>query len=126
MPHITLSQSAVDKLMADPKLRRWREGEPDRRVPILGYFRRSYTTLHDGTVVDHGNGFMLATIDPEDAEETKGIVLESVAVAGGLDILVGASPSVMSGSFTIGWSDWKFTYEPTTGSSKGLVCPASP
>lgn len=116
MPRIALNKSAIDKLIEDPKLRQWQDGEPGRRVPFLGYFRRSYTTLHDGTVTEHGDGFTLTTIDPADAKETKGIVLKSVAVADGLHILVGGDESIMSGSFIIGWSKWKFTYEPKASS----------
>lgn len=111
MSGITLNKSAVDQLHDDPKLRQWRNGESGHRVPVLRYFRRSYATSHDGTVTEHGDGFSLTTIDSTDAQETKGIVLKSVAVADGFQIFVGGDESIMSGSFIIGWSKWKFTYE---------------
>lgn len=88
-----------------------RNGESSGRVPFLGYFRRSCTTLRNGTITGHGDGFMLTTIDPADADETKGIVLKP-SQSDGLDILIGGEESIMSGSFTIGRSKWKFTYEP--------------
>ena len=116
MSYIVLRQSAVDKLMSDPKIGRWLQDKPARKVPFLGYYRRSYSTSHDGTVTEHGDGFMLTTIDPQDADETRDIVIKSVGVANDFDILVGGEETIMSGSFGIGWSKWKFTYEPRTSS----------
>ena len=116
MSSVVLSKSAVNKLMNDPALYQWRGGAHNRRVPFLGYFRRSYTTLHDGTVIDHGDGFMLTTIDPDDVDETEGIVLRSVPVSAGLHILVGGNNAIMSDNFTIGWSDCTFTREPLIAS----------
>ena len=112
MSRIALSKSAADKLIEDPNLRQRRNSMSDPRVSLLRYFHRSYSTLHDGTVTEHGDGFTLTTIDPADAKETKSIVLKSVAVTDDINILVGGDESIMSGRFTISWSKWKFTYEP--------------
>lgn len=73
-------------------------------------------TLHDGTVIEHGDGFMLTSVDLRDPNETKGIILQPTAVADGLEILVGGDASVMSESFTIGWTGGKFTFEPEVSS----------
>ena len=114
MPRIVLSKSAIAKLMMDPNLKSWRDGRAISRVPLLGYYSRSYMTLHDGTIIEHGDGFMLTSIDPFDARETRGTVLQPTAVADGLSILVGGDKSVMSNGFTIGWTDGKFTFDPET------------
>ena len=113
MSSIILSKSAADKLVSDPKIQLWQEDRSVRKRPFLGYYRRSYSTSHEGAVTEHGDGFMLTTIDPLDADDTRGIVIKPVAVVNDLDILVGGEDSIMSGSFTIGFSK-KFTYEPRT------------
>ena len=111
MPRVTLARSAVDKLMKDPTLDEWHAGVVGQRVPILGYYQRSYSTsLRDGTVTEHGDGFALGTIDPQDALETRGLVIRSAAVTGQLTILVGGDASVMADSFAIGWSGAKYTF----------------
>ena len=80
-------------------------------MPFLGYYRRSYSTARDGTIKEYDDGFMLTTIDPDDREETRNIVIKSVAVTSDFDILVGGDEATMSRSFAIGWSK-KFTCEP--------------
>ena len=90
----------------------WRHRELGRKVPVLRHFRRADTKRHDGTVVEHGGGFMLEFDEPEDAGETAAVACGSVAVADILDILVIAERSLLSGRFVIGWRDWTFTDEP--------------
>ncbi|WP_158810109.1 hypothetical protein [Beijerinckia sp. L45] len=102
MPSIVLTPSAVDKLLND---------KTARKVPFLGYYRRSYSTARDGTITEYGDGFALTTIDPDDGVETRDIVIKAVPVGNVFDILVGGGAETMAQSFTIGWSK-KFTYEP--------------
>ena len=78
---------------------------------FLGYFHRSYSTYNDGSVVEHGTGFALSTIDPHDPRETRGIVIKPVTLTSDADILVGGGEAIMSTSFSIGWSKWRFTYQ---------------
>ena len=108
---VVLKQSAIEHLLADPMIRRWRRDEADRRTPFLGYYRRSYFTANDGTVIEHGDGFCLTFVDLDDPDVTRGLVTKSVPVASGFDILVGADEATMSRSFAIGWSH-KYTHEP--------------
>lgn len=103
MSSIILKQSAIDKLKSDPKVQQRRQHKSGRQVPFLGYYRRSYSTSRDGTVTEHGDGFMLTTINPQDRDETRDIVIKPVAVGSDFDILVGGEEEVMSGSFAIGW-----------------------
>src|SRR5665213_1311690 len=110
MSHITIKKSAAGKLSSDPEFRRWCEGKSDK-APVLSYYRRSYSTLHDGTVIEHGDGFMLSFVDPKEVRETGDVTYETVALADGVDILVGGTRSILSEDFTIGWSNAKFTLE---------------
>jgi hypothetical protein len=111
MPSIVLTPFAVDKLLNDPKIKQWLEDKTARRVPFLGYYRRSYSTARDGTITEYGDGFALTTIDPDDGMETRDIVIKAVPVGNIFDILVGGDAETMAQSFTIGWSK-TFTYEP--------------
>ena len=118
MPDITFSQAAIDNLLNDPKLRQWREAEVGRRQPCLSYFHRYYSIAPDGTVTEHGDGFSLTTIDPEDPREMGGHTIKRVAIAEGFDILVTVYESIMSGDFTIGLTARRgLTYEPRSFSS---------
>ena len=55
-----------------------------------------------------------APIDPaaQDPKETSGIVIEPVKLTPDADIPVGGGDGIMSTSFSIGWSKWRFTYQP--------------
>ena len=112
MACINLQKPAVEKIMEDHDVSRWLIDRDGDKVPLLGYFHRSHSEYHDGTIVEYGDGFMLTSINPQDAEETRDIVIKSVALAPGADILVGGDAETMSRNFGIGWSKWKFTYEP--------------
>ena len=112
MPSITLDKTAIAKLMDNPTLAPWREKTPDCKLPYFYYFQRSYTTSEKVTNVEHGDGFLLSSVERTSVILSKGIVLRSVLIANGLDLLVAAPEALMCDSFTIGWSDWKFTYQP--------------
>ena len=96
--------------MQDEDVRRWLKDRAGDRVPFLGYFQRCYSTYHDGSVAEHGDGFALSTIDPHDPKETNGIVIKPVKLTSDADILVGGGEAIMSTSFSIGWLKWRFTY----------------
>ena len=109
---VTLQASAIDQIMGDDDVRRWLKDRAGDRVPYLGYFRRCTSTYNDGSVVEHGVGFGLSTINPHDPKETSGIVIKPVTLTPQADILVGGGEEIMSISFSIGWSKWRFTYQP--------------
>jgi hypothetical protein len=111
MPEVFLRQSAIAKLMNDPKVQQHIQNELGSKVPFLGYYRRSYATARDGTATEYGDGFMLTTINPTDPEEIKNIVIKSASVGEAFNILVGGDAATMSRTFFIGWSK-KYTYEP--------------
>ena len=110
MPRIVLSRSAVAKLLADPMLRMWREGDLGRKRPVLGYYRRSYSIRHsDGLHTEHGDGFSLSFCEPEELDQPD---IACAAVADGIDILVVADERHLSGSLLIGLRKGKYTCEP--------------
>lgn len=112
MFRISLTAAALDELARDPVIRGWQKGKTDGKVPILRYFRRCYSTLRDGTIVEHGDGFSLSLVKPDDARPTDETVYEDVALPQGGNILVGVDRSVLNGDFSIGWLKSKFTFEP--------------
>lgn len=116
MPQITISKLAVEKIVNDPKFRQSREDNADHEAPLLYYYQRSYSTLKDGTVIEHGDGFMLSFVNQEEIVETKDIAYKSVVIAGGVNIFVGGPRSLLSRSFNVGLSNAKFTLEPQSPS----------
>ena len=112
MPRIVLSRSAVDKLFADPMLRRWREGELGRTLPVLWYFRRAYSIRHaDGVLTEHGDGFSLTFCEPE-ALDQPALARRTVTIADGIDIVVVAGQRLLSDDLLIGWRAWAYVCEP--------------
>ena len=85
------------------------QGRPPSAV--LAVLQRSYSTARDATITEYGGAFTLTTIDPDDPQETKGIVIKWVAVASDCNILVGSGEETMARRFAIGWAN-KFTFEP--------------
>ena len=116
MFRISLTASALDMLARDPVIRRWQEGKIDGKVPLLRYFYRCYSTLRDGTIVEHGDGFSLSLVKPDDARSTDETAYEDVALPQGGNILVGVDRSVLKGDFSIGWVKSTFTFEPQSPS----------
>jgi hypothetical protein len=111
MSQITISKLAIEKIMGDPKFQEFREDEPARLVPLLYYYQRSFSTLNDGKIIEHGDGFMLSFVNPDAIRETDEITYEAVGIVGGVNIVVGGTRAVLSNPFNIGWSNAKFTIE---------------
>jgi hypothetical protein len=44
--------------------------------------------------------------------ETKDIAYEAVAIADGFEIIISGPRPLISGTFTVGWTNGKFTFEP--------------
>lgn len=112
MGRITISKSAVGKLIGDLKIRHDGSDEPGCVTPLLYYYHRSFSTLNDGTVIQHGDGFMLAYVNSEKIRKAEDITYEAVAIVDGFEIIVGGPRSLMSSNFTIGCANGKFTFEP--------------
>lgn len=116
MSEITISKLAVAKILADPKFRASRQNKSTHLIPILRYYQRSYSTLNDGRLIEHGDGFMLSFGGEADIEEGRGIKFQAVTIAPGIDVIVGADDAMFSTPFNIGWSNAKFTFEPASQS----------
>lgn len=110
MARVTLTATANRHLAADPKLNAWKI-EKTSRVPILGYYQRSYLTSNEGDVTEFGDGFML-TFDRADMDwQSQGLAAISIEVVDDCNILVVAPHVVFKSRFRIGWDTKKYTYE---------------
>jgi hypothetical protein len=112
MSQVTISKLAIEKIMSDPQFSEFKEHEPTPAVPLLYYYQRSFSTLHDGRVIEYGAGFMLTFVKPEEIREAVDVAYETVAIADGVNVTVGGARGVFSNAFNIGWSNAKFTFEP--------------
>lgn len=111
MPQITISPSAIDKIVSDREFRRSKESEIDLKQPLLYYYGRSYLTRHDGTVVEYGDGFTLTFVDQGELRDTANIIYKTLDIAAGVTIIVGGPRSILSENFSIGRTKSKFTFE---------------
>jgi hypothetical protein len=104
MSNISISKAASAKIVAERDNRLSVLGRPV--IPRLHYYRRSYSTLNDGRAVEHGPGFMLSFVEPENAADDQYLSIDI-----GDDCTVSAGPSLLflSGEHCIDWSDRKFT-----------------
>jgi hypothetical protein len=117
MAQVTLSALAIKKVLNDPKYLQLVQDDPQHAIPLLAYYRRSYLTSKEGTVTEYGDGFTLSFVSEADIKESSGIEFQSVTIARGVDVIVGASDAMFSTPFSIDWSKSKFTFEPATSSA---------
>ncbi len=59
MSRIIISKLAIEKILKDLKYSELVKHEPLRAIPVLRHYRRSFSTLKDGQIIEHGAGFML-------------------------------------------------------------------
>ena len=88
-----------------------KENKPARAVPLLHYYQRSFSTLNDGKITEHGAGFMLTFVNPDEIKQTEDITYESIDIADGVKVVIGGTREIFSNAFNIGWSNAKFTLE---------------
>ncbi len=112
MSQITISQSAIDKIINNPKFRQSKQETTDSKLPLLYYYQRSYLTQHDGTIVEYGDGFMLTFVDKDELKETTDIIYKVLDIGGGNSVVVGGPQPILSKSFSIEWANSKFTLKP--------------
>jgi len=69
------------------------------------YCQRSYSTLNDGTIIEHGSGFTLSFIERFEVNK-----YETVPIDLGSDctLMVGPSTFFQDGVHSIDWVDRKF------------------
>jgi hypothetical protein len=112
VPSITISQSAIAKIAKELKFRQEYEIGSRSGVPLLYYYQRSYSTLHDGTIIEHGDGFGLHFVDPADLMEQREIAYESIPIGDSANVIIGGPTELLSGGFEIDWSGKKFSLKP--------------
>lgn len=116
MVRVTLSPLAIKKILNDPKYLQLVQDNPEHAVPLLAYYRRSYSTSKEGQVTEYGDGFTLSFVGETDINDSRGIKFQTVTIAPGVDVIVGASDTVFSAPFEIGCTKTKFTFEPVNQS----------
>jgi hypothetical protein len=109
MPSITIRLSAIEKITKESEFRRLRQIGSEDAVPLLIYYQRCYSTLNDGSIIEHGDGFALDFVDPASLDASESIVYETIAIGAGTNVIVGAPAERLSSSFSIGWSKNKFS-----------------
>jgi hypothetical protein len=98
MSNISISKRAAEKILKD-----W-----DHRLslaPCLAYYQRSYSTLNDGRVIEHGPGLILSFIEQSEAGQYHYL---SFDLGSGCTLLLAPSTFFQSGTHTIHWVDQKF------------------
>lgn len=111
MPRVTISEAALAKLDADPKLGDWKRDPRRDRVPMLHYYLRLYSTARDGTITEHGDGFTLIFVDPDAERQPHVAGYERVPLGDGHEVTVEIQTS-HAPRFTIGLARRGYTYEP--------------
>jgi hypothetical protein len=74
-------------------------------IPRLTYYYRSYSTLNDGRIIEHGPGFTLSFIEQSEARQYQYLTVD---LDGGCMLLVGPSTFFQAGEHFIDWVDQKF------------------
>ena len=74
-------------------------------VPCINYYRRSYSTLRDGQIIEHGDGIVLSFIDKDCALDDQYMC---ITIDGGEIIAVSPSDHFKCGRHSIGWNNGKF------------------
>jgi hypothetical protein len=100
---ISISKRAMEKILKDlddrSKLSRI------ALVPCLAYFRRSYSTLNDGRIIEHGPGLILSFIEQSEARQYNYLTVD---LGGGCTLLLAPSTFFQAGAHFIDWVDQKF------------------
>ena len=110
MARVELTQTAIQQIAADPNIQNWRKEKSDLKVPILGYYQRSYLTASDGAVTEFGDGFML-TFDRRNLDwAEQGLEDVMISIGNGIDVLVVAPKSVFGDGLKIDWNKKKYTF----------------
>lgn len=103
MSNISISNAALDKIVEDTNSQ---TASGPRPIPRLLYYHRSYSTLNDGRIIEHGSGLTLSFVEPGEAKNDYYVPLY---LDGGVILLIGPSAFFAAGRHEIDWVDRKFT-----------------
>jgi hypothetical protein len=100
---ISISNRAADKILKDLDNRSKLLGI--ELVPCLAYYQRSYSTLDDGRIIEHGPGLILSFIERSEARQYHYLTVE---LGSGCTLLLAPSTFFQAGAHFIDWVDQKF------------------
>ena len=103
MPSIKISEKATEKILKDGETYATLSGKP--LIPRLTYYYRSYSTLNDGRIVEHGSGFILSFIEQSEARQYHDLTVD---LRSGSTLLLAPSTFFQTGAHFIDWVDRKF------------------
>jgi hypothetical protein len=103
MPSITISEKATEKILKDRENHLNLLGKP--LIPRLTYYSRSYSTLNDGRIIEHGSGLTLSFIDRSEAGQYDYLTVD---LGSGCTLLLAPSTFFQTGTHSIDWADQKF------------------
>jgi hypothetical protein len=100
---ISISKRATEKILKD----RYRQSTllGKSLVPCLNYYHRSYSTLNDGRIIEHGPGFFLSFIEQSEARPYHYLTVD---LGSGCTLLLAPSTFFQAGAHFIDWADRKF------------------
>jgi hypothetical protein len=101
---ISISKRATEKILKERDRQSTFLGKS--LVPCLNYYTRSYSTLNDGRIIEHGPGFFLSFIEPSEARDDQYL---SIDLGGNCTLVIGPATYLQDGVHSIDWIDWKFT-----------------
>jgi hypothetical protein len=74
-------------------------------IPYLLYCQRSYSTLNDGRIIEHGSGLTLSFIEHYDANDGQYL---SIDLSSDCTLLLAPLTFFQAGAHSIDWVDQKF------------------
>lgn len=111
MPQIKICQSAIEKIMNDPKYSDLSNCPSSRAIPVLLYYSRSYSAISYRDAIEYGDGFVLSFMSWDEIGKARISEHQTVSIYDGVDIVVCGTKESFSSSFCISWSNNKFTLE---------------
>jgi hypothetical protein len=103
MSSILISKRATGKILKDwdTHSKLWGRSV----IPCLQYYHRSYSTLNEGRIVEHGSRLILSFIEQSEASQYQYL---TVGLGSDCTILVGPSTFFQTGVHSIDWVDKRF------------------
>ena len=100
--NVSFSRAAAEKILSD-RDRQSRLLETPLS-PRLLYFQRSYSEWRDGSVTEHGSGFVLSFVKAEEANDPGYLPVDNQ----GCRVLIGPAEFFGTGEHFIDWIDQAF------------------
>jgi len=108
MTNISISKTASQRIIKETENQF--KSQPQKTIPCLLYYHRSYSNLTDGRTVEHGSGLTFSFID---GKEAKGDQYLSVDLGDHFTLALGPAAFFSVGTHLIDWVDKRFTLAST-------------